>query len=78
MFEFLHWSAALLALLGLALWFWSARSVGRFKRPMRRIAICAAVASALIQAGTPTPPTLSSNVELWASAAPSASVAPIV
>ncbi|HKX09549.1 MAG TPA: hypothetical protein VJN67_15215 [Stellaceae bacterium] len=75
MLEFLHWSAALFALLGLALWFWSAHSIGRFKRPMRRVAICAAVASALIQAETPTPPTQSSNVELWASAA---TVSPIV
>lgn len=75
MFEFLHWSAALFAVLGLGLWFWSAHSVARLKRPMRRIAICAAIASALIQAATPTPPTLSSNVELWAFAA---TVSPIV
>ena len=75
MLEFLHWTAALFALLGLALWFWSAHSIGRFKRPMRCIAICAAVASALIQAETPTPPTQLSNVELWASAA---TVSPIL
>jgi hypothetical protein len=74
LFVFLQWSAALFALFGLALWFWSAHSIARFKRPMRRVAICAAVVSALIQAGTPAAPAPLPNVVLFASAA---SVSPI-
>lgn len=77
MLDFLHWSAALLALLALGLWFWSAHPIGRLKRPIRRIAICAAVISALIQAGTPASPVSASDIVLWASAAPSGSVSPI-
>ena len=70
MFVFLQWSAALFAMLGLALWFWSAHPFARFKRPVRRVAICAAVVSALIQAGTPAAPAPSPDVVLWASIAP--------
>ena len=74
LFEFLQWSSVLFALLGLALWIWSAHSIGRYKRPMRRLAICAAVVSALIQAGTPASPATLPHVVLFASAA---SVAPL-
>jgi hypothetical protein len=70
LFVFLQWSAAFFALLGLALWFWSAHSIARFKRPIRRIAICAAVVSALIQAATPAAPAPLPDVVLWASVAP--------
>ncbi len=85
--DLLHWSAALLALLGLLLWFWSGglqvpqttagpHPVARLKRQIRRVAIFAAVISALLQAGMPAPRTHLSNIELWASAAP-ADVSPI-
>lgn len=85
MLDFLHWSAALLALVGLSLWFWSggirlpqaadgAHVVALRRRQIRRFAIGAAVVSALLQAASASaaPPTeLLQDIELWASAAPS-------
>jgi len=88
MLDFVHWSAALLALIGLGLWFWSGRigvpktaTGGHFearrKRQIGRVAICAAVVSALLQAaGASAPATERQDVELWASAAP-ANVSPV-
>ena len=71
MLDFVHWSAALLALIGLGLWFWSGHFVVRRQRQIRRVAICAAVVSALLQAaGASAPATERQDVELWASAAP--------
>lgn len=88
MLDFVPWSAAVLALLGFFLWILSGgmrvpqiaagpHPLARLKRQIRRAAIFATVASALLQAGLPTTSTQSSNIDLWASAAPSASVAPI-
>ncbi len=79
--DLLQWSSALLALLGLFLWIWSGgmqvpqtsagpHPVTRLKRQIRRVAIFAAVASALLQAGMPAPRTHLSNIELWAQAVP--------
>jgi hypothetical protein len=84
MLDFVHWSAALLALIGLFLWFWSGRIgvshaaadggnlIARRKRQIRRVAICAAVVSALLQAAGASPATERQGVDLWASAAPAA------
>ena len=84
--DFLHLSSALLALLGLFLWLWSmgipvpqaaasAQSLARRKRQLGRVAIFAAVVSALLQAaGGPTARTQLQDIELWASAAPAADV----
>jgi uncharacterized membrane protein len=77
--DFLHWSAALLAVLGLFLWLWSgtgvpqpaahAQSWARRKRQLARVAIFAAVVSALLQAvGGPVQRTELQDIELWASA----------
>jgi hypothetical protein len=89
MLDFVHWSAALLAFIGLVLWFWSGRigvpktaSSGHFmarrQRQIRRVAICAAVISALLQAASASAPaTERQDVELWASTAP-ADVSPVV
>jgi hypothetical protein len=79
--EMLQWSSALLALLGLILWFWSGglyvpqtaggpHPVARLKRQIRRAAIFAAIASALLQAAAAPSLTERHEVELWASAAP--------
>ncbi|HXP72879.1 MAG TPA: hypothetical protein VN823_01940 [Stellaceae bacterium] len=69
--DFLHLSAALLALLGLFLWFWSGGiQAARLKRQIRRVAIFAALASALLQAAGSAQATENPDVELWASAAP--------
>ena len=64
--DFLHWSAALLAVLGLCLWLWSGRmpkaapsahAIAHGKRQIGRVAIFATVVSALLQAvgGSPSP-----------------------
>ena len=77
--DFLHWSSALLAMLGLFLWMWSglrtapaaagAQSWARRKRQLARLAIFAAVVSALLQAvGGPVQRTELRDIELWASA----------
>ncbi len=79
--DLLHWSAALLALLGLVLWVGSGgmqvpqttagpHPLTQLKRQIRRVAIFAAVVSALLQAGMPAPRTQLSDIELWASTAP--------
>jgi len=69
--DFVHLSAALLALLGLFLWFWSGGiQVAQLKRQIRRIAIFAALASALLQAVGSAQATGNPDIELWASAAP--------
>ena len=79
--DLMHWSAALLAMLGLFLWLWSAIGVphapahahsrARRKRQLARLAIFAAVVSALLQAvGGPPMRTELQDIELWASAAP--------
>ena len=87
MLDFLHWSAALVALLGLFLWLWSvgirvpetavaAQSVARRKRQIGRVAICAAVISALLQAASSSASsTQLQGIELWASSGPSGDVA---
>jgi len=79
MLDFLHWSAALLALVALALWFWSgvpsAEPAIRRKRRIGRIAIFAAVVSALLQAaGGSTSTVQLPDIERWASAAPPAEI----
>ena len=77
--DFLHWSSALLAVLGLFLWMWSglraapaaagAHHWARRKRQLARLAIFAAVVSALLQAvGGPVQRTELRDIELWASA----------
>jgi hypothetical protein len=77
--DFLHLSAAFLAVLGLFLWLWSGvgvrqaeastRSWARRKRQLARLAIFAAVVSALLQAvGGPAQRTELQDIELWASA----------
>lgn len=78
--DLLQWCSALLALLGLFLWLWSAgmpkiatgaHPIARLKRQIRRVAICAALVSAVLQAaGTPTSTTERHDFELWALAAP--------
>lgn len=69
--DFLHLSAALLALLGLFLWFWSGGvQVAPLKRQIRRVAIFAALASALLQAVGSAQATNNPYIELWASATP--------
>jgi drug/metabolite transporter (DMT)-like permease len=81
--DLMQWSAALLALVGLILWFWSSglqvpqsaaspHPVARLKRKIRRVAIFAALVSALLQAaGTPVSTTTQHHdFELWALAAP--------
>jgi hypothetical protein len=80
--DLLHWSAALLALLGLFLWFWSggirvpqsevgAQSVARRKQQLGRAAIFAAVISALLQAAVASASTTQlQEIVLWASATP--------
>ncbi|HXP77858.1 MAG TPA: hypothetical protein VN823_27230 [Stellaceae bacterium] len=82
MLDFLHWSAALLAVLGFFLWLWSggirvpqtaasAHSAARLKRRIGRVAIFAAVISALLQAaGASASTTQLEDIVLWASAAP--------
>ena len=80
MLDVVHVSSALLAVIGLLLWFWSGRIgvsaagddgvMARRKRQIRRVAICAAVVSALLQASVSGPATDFQDVELWASAAP--------
>jgi hypothetical protein len=78
--DFLHLSAAFLAVLGLFLWLWSgvgsapAAARARRKRQLARLAIFAAAVSALLQAvGGPAARTQLEDIELWASAAPLAS-----
>jgi len=70
--DLVQWSSALLALLGLVSWFWAAgMQMPRLKRQLRRVALCAALASALLQAAEASASTAGSrDVELWASAAP--------
>ncbi len=80
MLDVVHVSAALLAVIGLLLWFWSGRIgvspagdggiMARRKRQIRRVAICAAVVSALLQAAVSAPAKERPDVDLWASAAP--------
>jgi hypothetical protein len=75
MLDFLQWSAALLALVALCLWFWSgapsAEPAIRRKRQIGRVAIFAAVVAALLQAaGASASITQLEEVEVWASAAP--------
>ena len=83
--DFVHWSAALLALYGLLMWTCSvgirmprtadsAPSRARLKRHTSRVALFAAVISALLQAaGGPVARTQIENVDIWASAAPAQS-----
>jgi hypothetical protein len=72
--DFLHLSAAFLAVLGLFLWLWSGigsapAAATRRKRQVARLAIFAAVVSALLQAvGGPAQRTELQDIELWASA----------
>ena len=77
--DFLHWSSALLAMLGLFLWLWSglrpapdpahAHIAARRKRQLARLAIFAAAVSALLQAvGGPPTRTQLQDIELYASA----------
>ncbi len=78
--DFVHWSAALLALYGLLMWTCSvgirvpqtadsAPSRARLKRHTGRVALFAAVISALLQAaGGPAARTQVENVDIWASA----------
>ena len=79
--DFLHLSAAFLAVLGLFLWLWSGigsapAAAARRKRQLARLAIFAAVASALLQAvGGPAQRTELQDIELWASAAPASAPA---
>jgi drug/metabolite transporter (DMT)-like permease len=79
--DLMHWSAALLAMLGLYLWLWSGAGVSqpaahapsraRRKRQLARLAIFAAAVSALLQAvGGPVQRTELQDIEIWASAAP--------
>ena len=79
MLDVLQWSSVLLALLGLFLWLWSggmrvpqaaagAHQVVRLKRQIRRVAISAAIASALLQAAGASASTERLDVQLWASA----------
>jgi len=78
--DFLHWSAALLAMVGLFLWLWSGIRVPEpterapflaRRKQLGRIAIFAAVISALLQAvGGTSVRTQLRDIELWASAAP--------
>lgn len=75
--DLLQWTSALLALVGLLLWFWSAHPVVPFKRQIRRVAIFAALVSALLQVGIPASRTQLSHIVLWASATSPASAAPI-
>src|SRR5256885_11618005 len=75
MLDFLQWSAALLALAALCLWFWSgapsAEPAIRRKRQIGRVAIFAAVVAALLQAaGASASMTQLKEVEVWASAGP--------
>jgi hypothetical protein len=85
MLDFVQLSAALLALIGLCLWFWSSRlgvsqgvegghqTMALHKRRIRQVAICAAVISALLQAAAAAAPAKElEDVELWASTAPAA------
>jgi len=86
MLDFLHWSAAVLALAGLSLWFVSlgiplpqtaesVHSLARRKRRLGRVAIFAAVISALLQAAGASASTFQlPDIELWASAAPPADI----
>jgi hypothetical protein len=86
--DLLQWTSVLLALLGLFLWFWSGglpvpqaaasgHPIARLKRQIRRVAIFAALVSAVLQAaGTPTSTTQRHDFELWALTAP-APVSPI-
>lgn len=78
MSDLLHWTSALLALLGLTFWFWSGGlRMPQLKRQIQRVAIVAALTSAVLQAVGPPDLTMgSSDAELWASAAP-ASLSPI-
>jgi hypothetical protein len=85
--DFLQWSAVLLALLGLFLWCWSAgipvpqtpdasvQSVVRRKRQIGRVALFAAMISALLQAAGAAPSrTQLDGIELWASVMPPAGI----
>jgi hypothetical protein len=84
--DFLQWSAALLALLGLTLWCWSgrirvpqpatiARGITRRKRRLGRVAVLATVISALLQAAVAsTSPEQIAEVWLQASASPAADI----
>ncbi len=86
--DLVQWTSALLALIGFFLWFWSGgltvpqaaagvHPVARLKRQIRRVAIFAALISAVLQAaGAPGAATQRLDFELWASAAP-AVVSPI-
>src|SRR5579885_3238447 len=86
--DVLHVSAALMAVLGLFLWLWSGgirvpeaaanvSPAARRKRQIGRVAIFAAVISALLQAaGTQAPSTKLADVQLWASAAPTMPAGP--
>jgi hypothetical protein len=86
--DILHWSATLLALMGLILWFWSARirvpqmaatahAAGRRKRQLGRVAVIAAVISALLQAASASA-SPQENPEVWleASAGPAVTELP--
>jgi hypothetical protein len=83
--DFLHWSAALLAVLGLGLWLWSGIRVPKraasvlsqahLKQHIGRVAIFAAVVSALLQAvGGSPPPTQYADYWLLVSVTPPADV----
>ena len=82
--DFLHWSAALLAVLGLCLWLWSgrmpeaapsARAIAHRKRQIGRVAIFVVVVSAVLQAvGGSPPPTRYADFYILVSASPPAGV----
>ena len=79
MLDILQWSAALLALVGLCLWFWSgvpsAEPAIRRRRQIGRVAIAAAVVSALLQAvGGSTSTVQLPDDERWAFSAPPADI----
>lgn len=75
--DLLQWTSALLALVGLLLWFWSAHPVAPFKRQIRRAAIFAALVSALLQVGIPASRTQLNHIVLWASLTSPVAASPI-
>jgi len=71
MLDFLQWTSVLLALLGLFLWFCSGGiRADALKRQIRRVAVFAAIVSALLQVAGSAEATQHRDVVLWASATP--------